>query len=302
MIDRGRLLFVYNPVAGRGAVKPNLSDIIETFCKEGYEVTVRATLGPKDATEYVIKYGESFDRIVCCGGDGTLNEVTDGLMALSKRPACGYISAGTMNDFAHSFELPKKMEDAAYVAATGTPYTCDIGEINGDFFDYVAAFGAFTEVAYETNQVAKNTLGKLAYFFEGVKRLAGIKKYKIHVKAEDVEFEDVVLYGMVTNSFSVGGFLSLFDDNVSLNDGLLEAFFIKAPKNILEMQTIVTALLSGDVNNEFFYYMHIKDIVIECEENISWTVDGEFGGSYKTARIVTHKNAISFIHGNNGKN
>ncbi len=302
MIDRGRLLFIYNPNAGRGVVKTQLSGIIETFCKEGFEVTVRATLGPKDATEYIARYGKDFDRIVCCGGDGTLNETTDGIMALDKRPVCGYIPSGTVNDFAHSFELPKKMEEAAYVAATGLPYLYDIGEINGDYFDYIAAFGAFTEVAYETNQIAKNILGKLAYFFEGVKRLAAIKKYNIHVKAEDVEFEDVVLYGMVTNSFSVGGFLSLFDDNVSLNDGMLEAFFIKAPKNIIEMQSIVSALLSGDVTNEYFYYMHIRDITIECEEDISWTVDGEYGGSFKTSHIRTHNNAISFVRGNNGKN
>ena len=179
-----RLLFIYNPNAGRGVVKNHISGIIETFCSHGYEVSVYATSEKGDASSCVKQRGMEFDRIVCCGGDGTLNEVTDGLMVLDSVPPCGYIPAGTVNDFAHSFNLPKDMNEAAEIAVTGIPVLCDIGEINGDYFDYVAAFGAFTDVPYETNQAAKNILGKLAYLLEGAKRLRKIRKYNITIDTD----------------------------------------------------------------------------------------------------------------------
>lgn len=295
--DVKRLLFIYNPNAGRGIIKKNLSDIIELFCNEGYDVSVVATKNEGDAKNAVVERGKWFDRVVCCGGDGTLNDITDGMMELENRPLCGYIPAGTVNDFAHSFKLPQNMLDAAKVAIFGQECFCDIGELNGDYFDYVAAFGAFTDVSYETSQVSKNILGKLAYFFEGVKKLGSIKKHRIKVTTGDEIIEDEVIYGMVTNSFSVGGFLSLFDDDVALDDGRLEAFFIKAPKNILEFQTIINALLSGDVTCRLFYYRHITEICIECEEALRWTVDGEYGGAFTQAVIKTHKKAIPFVRG-----
>lgn len=292
-----RLLFIYNPNAGRGIIKKNLSDIIELFCSEGYDVSIVATKNEGDAKNAVVERGKWFDRVVCCGGDGTLNDITDGMMELEKRPLCGYIPAGTVNDFAHSFKLPQNMLDAAKVAIFGEECFCDVGELNGDYFDYVAAFGAFTEVSYETSQVSKNILGKLAYFFEGVKKLGNIKKNRIKVTIGDEVIEDDVIYGMITNSFSVGGFLSLFDDDVALDDGRLEAFFIKAPKNIIEFQTIINALLSGDVTCELFYYRHITEICIESEETLSWTVDGEFGGDFKSVVIKVHEKAIPFVRG-----
>lgn len=292
-----RLLFIYNPNAGRGIIKKNLSDILELFCRAGYEVSVFATQGEGDAKKALVRRGRLFDRIVCCGGDGTLNDITDGMMELEDRPLCGYIPAGTVNDFARSFKLPQNMIDAAKVAITGEKCFCDIGELNGDYFDYVAAFGAFTEVSYETPQATKNILGKLAYFLEGVKKLGSIKKNRIKVTIGDEVIEDDVIYGMVTNSFSVGGFLSLFDDDVALDDGKLEAFFIKAPKNILEFQPIINALLAGDVNCNMFYYRHITEISIESEEPLKWTVDGEYGGAYKTSVIRTYEKAIPFVRG-----
>lgn len=298
IVIKQRLLFVYNPNAGRGVIKNNLSAIIETFCRAGYEITVYATSKSGDATNIVIQIGEEYDIIACCGGDGTLNEVTDGLMKLDKRPPCGYIPAGTVNDFAHSFNLPNKMNDAAKVVVEGKPFLYDIGSLNGDYFDYIAAFGAFTEVSYETSQSSKNILGKLAYFFEGVKRLPSIRKYKVCISVGDEIIEDEIIYGMITNSFTVGGFLSLFDANVALDDGKFEALFIKAPKNVIELQSIINALLSSDVNCKYFYYYNVSRIEIRSEEAISWTVDGEFGGSFCEAEIINHARAISFIRGN----
>lgn len=292
-----RLLLIYNPNAGRGVIRNNLSAIIELFCRHGYEVTVRPTEKKGDGARIVEENAGRFDRIVCSGGDGTLNDVTDGLMRLEKKVPCGYIPAGTVNDFAHSFNLPSNMTEAAKVAVTGSPFLCDIGEMNGDYFDYIAAFGAFTEVSYETSQFFKNILGKLAYFLEGVKRLPTIRKYKVNIEFEDVRIEDEFIYGMVTNSFSVGGFLSLFDDNVALDDGKLEAFFIKSPKNVVELQSIVNALLGSDVKCKYFRYFHVEEIKITFDKPVSWTVDGEFGGEFSEVYVKNHMRAVPFIRG-----
>lgn len=293
-----KILFVYNPHAGRGVIRNHLSQIIELMCKNGSEVTIYSTESAGDARRIVSENGNRFDKVICSGGDGTLNEVTDGLMAIEKVIPCGYIPAGTVNDFAHSFSLPSAMVKAAEVAVSGTPFLCDIGDLNGDYFDYIAAFGAFTDVSYETPQLSKNILGKLAYFLEGVKRIPTLRKYTIQVEMEEESFEDEIIYGMITNSFSVGGFLSLFDDDVALDDGKFEAFFVKAPKNIVELQQIITALLASDVTCKYFRYYHVSSIKIKCEESISWTIDGEFGGEYKEVCVTNHQKAIPFIRGN----
>ncbi len=293
-----KLLFIYNPNAGRGVVKNQLSGIIETFCGAGYEVTVCPTFKAGDARDIVIEKADRHDRIICCGGDGTLNEVTNGLMALENKVPCGYIPAGTVNDFARSFGLPQNMIEAAGVAACGEVFMSDIGELNGRCFDYVAAFGALADVSYETNQNIKNVIGRLAYFLEGVKRLASIRKYSIHIEADGEIINDDVIYGMITNSFSVGGILSMSDEKVVLDDGKLEALFIKAPKNLIELQSVINALVSGDTSCKHFYYRHIENIKIVCYEEICWSLDGEFGGAFTETDIKTHCRCIPFIRQN----
>lgn len=290
-----RLLFVYNPNAGRGEIREYLSEIVEMFAEHNCEVTIFPTRKQGDAARIVRERAAGFDRVVCCGGDGTLNEVTDGLMELENKIPCGYIPAGTVNDFAHSFNLPSDMIEAAQIAVTGDEFLYDIGDLNGDYFDYIAAFGAFTEVSYETSQISKNILGKLAYFFEGVKKLPSLRKYKVKIQIGDELLEEEVIYGMISNSFSVAGFLSLFDDDVALDDGKLEAFFIKAPKNILEFQAIINGLLMKDMNCKHFMYYHVDEIKIKSRKLISWTVDGEYGGSYKEVCIKNHSRAIPFV-------
>lgn len=290
-----KMLFVYNPAAGRGEVRDNLSEIIEMFCEQGYSVNVYATSRGGDARRCVTEYGKEYDLIVCCGGDGTLNEVTDGLMTIDDRPPCGYIPAGTTNDFAKSFMLPSDMVEAAKLIIDGAPFAYDIGEVNGDYFDYIAGFGAFTEVSYATTRMAKNIFGKLAYFLEGVKRLASVRKYDVEITIGEEVIKEKVIYGMVTNSFSVAGFLSLYKEEAKLDDGLFEAFFIRAPKNPVELQAIISALFAGDVSCKHFIYRQVNEIKIVADEPLSWTIDGEYGGTFFETDIKNHQKAVRFI-------
>ena len=169
------LLFIVNPTAGRTQSKGPLFDAVSVFSDAGYLVRVRATAAHGDATAIAKEEGGEYDVVACCGGDGTLNETVDGLMRLEHPPVLGYIPAGTTNDFATSLGIPKNMEKAARTAVDGLAVHVDVGRLNERHFAYVAAFGAFTDVAYATPQDAKNILGKLAYLVEGAQRLTSLQ-------------------------------------------------------------------------------------------------------------------------------
>ena len=199
-----KMLFIYNPCAGKGAMKSKLSDVMETFMRADYEVTVYATQREREATELVMELGEKYDRIVCSGGDGTLHEVTQGLMNMpaESRPVCGYIPTGTVNDFARGLKLPTRVRNAAKTAVTDKIKPMDIGLMNGEVFTYVAAFGAFTSVSYETPQAFKNLLGRAAYIVEGMGQVGNIKAYPMTIETKNEK---------ITDEFLVKGYYRNYD-------------------------------------------------------------------------------------------
>ena len=162
-----RLLFIFNPRSGQGKIREYLTDILDEMIKAGFEVTVYLTQGQKDAQRVACEEAEHYDRIVCSGGDGTLDEVVTGVMTSGCRIPIGYIPAGSTNDFGNSLGIDKNMVHAAQIAVGGQLFPCDIGRFNQDYFVYVAAFGLFTEVSYQTSQDLKNMLGHAAYILEG---------------------------------------------------------------------------------------------------------------------------------------
>lgn len=205
-----RLLFIYNPHAGKELLKPKISDIVDIFVKAGYEVTIYPTQSYRDAYRKVKEYNsKEYELVVCSGGDGTIDEVVSGMMTRRDRDPVGYIPTGTTNDFANSLHIPKGLLKAADNAVNGVVFPCDIGRFNQDTFVYIAAFGLFTDVSYETDQAMKNVLGHLAYILEGAKRIFNVPSYRIKVCHGGEEIEGEFIYGMVTNSRSVGGFRSM---------------------------------------------------------------------------------------------
>lgn len=290
-----KMLFIYNPHAGKAAIKTKLSDIIELFVGADYEVTIYSTREKKDATRIVTEKGAEYDYVVCSGGDGTLNEVVDGLMTLDKRPLCGYMPAGTVNDFATSLKIPKSILAAARNVIEGEPFAYDIGSLNNDHFNYVAAFGAFTQVPYETPQSIKNIFGKLAYLMDGATRIGTLTDYKLHIEYDSSVVEGSFIFGMIANSNSVAGLKGLTGKNVKLNDGLFEVVLVKYPNTPAEMQAIINGLLTRKHDDIYIYSFRASHIEITSEEELSWTVDGEYGGTYKKAVIENHREAIQFI-------
>lgn len=292
-----KLLFIYNPISGKERIKAKLSDIVESFVSEEYEVTIYSTRAKGDATRlaYECCMETEYDVVACSGGDGTLNEVICGIMKLEKKPKIGYIPSGTTNDFATSLRIHKDMNKAAETIGNGQVFQCDIGAINERFFTYVVGFGAFTEVSYETSQAAKNTLGRLAYILEGAKRLASLKSYHIILEYDGTTIEDDFIYGMISNSESVGGFKLMGKREVTLDDGRFEIFMIRMPKNLIDLQVIINSLLMEKENDKFIFTASTDKVTLHSSEPISLSVDGEFGGSYEEITITNHQKAIDFL-------
>lgn len=288
-----KMLFVFNPKAGKGRIKMHLLDIVDIFSSHDYEVIIRATQAPKDAYEKAKEYADSVDLIVCSGGDGTLDEVVTGITEKNSNVPIGYIPAGSTNDFANSLFMPKSMVKAAQMIMEEKLYHCDIGRFNSQTFAYVAAFGLFTDVSYETDQDLKNVLGHVAYLLEGVKRLFDIKSYHMKVTSEEIQVEDDFIVGMITNSRSVGGFKNLTGKNVDMNDGLFEVTLIRHPKNPLQLQEIMTTLVMAEDNTDMIYSFKSKKLMIETEEEVPWTLDGEFGGDHTYVEIENRHKALN---------
>ncbi len=280
-----KLLFIYNPKAGKAKIKNRLADILDIFARAQYEITVFPTQARGDARNLMEYRGKGYDLVVCGGGDGTLDEVVTGMAEGGFKTPIGYIPAGSTNDFGGSLSLPKNMLKAAEIAVHGRNFPCDIGSFNEDIFVYIAAFGIFTEVSYETDQDAKNTLGHMAYILEGVKRLSSIKSYPMRVSYKDNIIIDDFIFGMITNSISVGGFKNITGKNVLLDDGLFEVTLIKKPKNPVELNNIVVSLLNHDIDSNVMYCFRTEKLVLESTEPVAWTLDGENGGSHKSVQI-----------------
>ncbi|MFV0363727.1 MAG: diacylglycerol/lipid kinase family protein [Suipraeoptans sp.] len=293
-----RLLFIYNPHAGKELLKAKLSDVIDIFVKAGYSVTVHPTQAYRDGYKVVKSYkSEDYDLVVCSGGDGTIDEIVTGMMQrdIDERDVIGYIPTGTTNDFANSLHIPKNLLGAADVAVNGTPFSCDVGKFNHDIFVYIAAFGLFTDVSYQTKQEVKNVLGHLAYILEGTKRIFNVPSYKLKVTHDEEVIEDEFIYGMVTNSKSVGGFKHIIGKNVAFDDGVFEVTLIKTPKNPIELQEIVGALLIEQIDTKHMYNFRSGFIKIESDEELPWTLDGEFGGAHYEVEIENLKQQLCIM-------
>lgn len=295
-----KLMFVYNPKAGKAKIRTLLSDIIEVFDRAGYSVTVHPTRRRGDTARSMTRYAEEFDRIVVSGGDGTLNEALSGIRKGAERglniSALGYIPTGSTNDFAVSLGIPTDPISAARVAAQGDIFPCDAGTFNGRPFVYVAAFGAFTQASYATPQQTKNALGHFAYILEGIKSLPQIKGISMTVQSDRETFSGKYLYGMVSNTTSVGGFNGIYaGQQVALDDGLLEVLLIKEPRSLAEHSELVSDLLRINLNSRYITLLKTKKVTFLTETPTPWTLDGEFGGDPDVAEICAIPDAYRIL-------
>ena len=287
-----KLLFVFNPFSGKALIRNYLLEIVDTMVKADYEVTIYPTQCAGDAKEKVQREAIGYDLVVCSGGDGTLDETVSGIMNCGKRVPLGYIPAGSTNDFATSIGIPKDMEAAAFDAVNGEPFPCDIGRFNDTNFVYVAAFGLFTDVSYKTSQEWKNVLGHAAYILEGIKGLHEIPAFLMQVEFNNCCIQDEFIYGMITNSTSVGGFKGMTGTDVQLDDGVFEVTLIKKPRNPIELNEIIASLVNLVDDTNMIYSFKTEHVKFTAKKAIPWTLDGEYGGDHAEVEIENLKQAV----------
>lgn len=292
-----KAFMVINPVAGQKKIKPALADVIGKFNQNGYCTEVYITQKSVAVEDYVAEHCKKSDLVVCCGGDGTLNNVVNGIIKAEIDIPLGYIPAGSTNDFAAGLSLPSNPEAAAERILTGKAHPHDVGQIDGDRrFVYVSSFGAFSETSYMTSQSLKNALGHLAYVLEGTKALKSIKPIALKAEFDGEKISGNFLFGAVANSTSMGGIVRLKDPDINFSDGLFEVILIKGPKNILELQGIINCLLTYKYDPRYILFLRTSRARFEFKNPAEWSLDGERYIGKKTADISILKHKINFLY------
>lgn len=290
-----KLLFIVNPRAGKTKSRTPLFDAVARFSKAGYLVNVFVTEGSGDATRVAAEMGGDYDLVVCAGGDGTLNETLSGLMTLEKRPQLGYLPNGSTNDFAASLHLSSYPVTAACAIIEGKPFRLDIGQHNDRYFAYVASFGAFTRTSYSASQAAKNALGHLAYILEGIGDLDSLRPYNCRVEADGEVFEGDFIFGGICNSTSLGGLVKLDPARVQMDDGKFELLLLRMPKTVIDLNNLITGITRMEYDQPGVIFRHISSITLTTDDDIPWSLDGEYAPSAPRVEIRNLSGAVELL-------
>ena len=295
VIDMKKMLFIMNPFAGVKRANRHLADILLTFTQAGYEVITHMTLGRGDATVVAREKGKDVDLVVCCGGDGTLNETITGLLSAGADTPIGYIPAGSTNDFASSLKLPTNILKAAQTIVEGEPVSYDVGRFGNRYFSYVASFGAFTRSSYATPQNIKNALGHTAYVLSGITELSQIRNEHVKMEIDGQTVEGDFLFGAICNSTSVGGILTLDPKQVDMGDGLFEILLVRAPENLGEIHECIQAPQSQKYNCAMLTFRSAQKVRIFADPEMPWTLDGEKEDGHETVEVENLHHAIRLM-------
>lgn len=295
-METRKLLLIVNPCSGRAKMRGELLRVTEILSSAGFEVTVYPTKARGDATVRVSNLkNDEYDRIVVCGGDGTLNEVITGLMQSNIKCKIGYIPSGTLNEWSSGLNISKNIAAAARDATSDRTILLDLGEFGDKYFTYTASFGAFTEASYSAPQDIKNVLGRAAYFFEGIKSLGNIKPHHLKFTCNGGAIEGDFLFGAITNSMSVGGIVKFQETAVNLNDGYFEVLLIRNPDTIVKFQSIVDGILRQDLNRDGIEFFKTKEIIVEGGADVPWTLDGEYSACTDKMKISNISSALQLV-------
>ncbi len=290
-----KMLFVMNPFAGQKRANRFLPEILSLYNRAGYDVTAYMTGGQGDAAQTVLRQAPDMDLIVCCGGDGTLNETVSGVLRSGADVPIGYIPAGSTNDFASSMKLSSNIMQAAQDVLDGKPTRLDVGDFGGRYFSYVASFGAFTRSSYVTPQNIKNALGHTAYLLEGIQELSQIRKEHIRMELDGQVVEDDFLFGAISNSTSVGGILTLDPRQVDMGDGKFEILLVRAPRSLAEISECILAVQSQKYNCAMITFRSTSHVRVYASEDMPWTLDGEREDGHSCVDVHNLHHAIRLI-------
>lgn len=245
-----------------------------------------------DVTRYIEENGERFDVVAVFGGDGTLNEATNGLMKLKYKPVISYFPTGTMNDFGTNFGLTNDMKQCANIACAGHIESFDVGKMNSRYFNYVAGFGAFCNVSYETKQELKKQIGNLAYIIKAIHEIPNLHPYHVKMNLDGKVFEKDLMFGLIINGNRVAGFEMVEQADNTFKDGLFDIILVEHTPNPLELYNYPLGVLHPELNMKYVERYQAKSIIIESQEKLAWTLDGEEGEETLVARVENISQAL----------
>ena len=294
-MSQKRLTMIVNPRAGRRGFSRALGPALEIFDAAGYRLEVCFTQYSGHGRKLAAEHAAGSDLLVCMGGDGTLSEVVSGLMDVQARPQLGYIPMGSTNDMAATLGMPSGSAACArHILASGGR-ELDVGRTgDGQYFAYVAAFGAFTDVCYSTPQEAKNKLGHLAYLLEGGAQLANLPHYRCRVEYDGGAQEGDFIFGGLLNTVSMAGMLRFDESLVDLQDGRFELLLVRTPKNAVELSDAVTDLLTRRYRGKEVTLVQTSQARFLFQEPVPFTRDGEDGGTHRELLLSAVPRAIDF--------
>lgn len=293
-----KLLFIINPNSGKRSSKANLIDALNIFSKNGYQVEVYCTQAQNDCFEKICKQGSKYDIVVVSGGDGTLNETTNAMMYLDEksRPVIGYIPTGTMNDFSKNFDLSSDFEESALKIVNGRTDEFDIGRINQRYFNYVAGFGAFTRVSYETERDLKENIGDMAYLISGISELGNLHPIHVRMDIDGVKYENDLILGLIVNGCKVSGMDMVQKEEGLMKDGFFDLILVEWSDNVLDWIRYPIGLFNPQINDRFVHRVRAKSVHIETDYAIDWTIDGEKGDSTTVADVINIPTPLKILY------
>ena len=291
-MNRKKVLVLINPNSGKKNSKESVLDALNLFSANNYQMEIYLSQKPMDVTRYIEENGERFDVVAVFGGDGTLNEATNGLMKLKHKPIISYFPTGTMNDFGTNFGLTNDMKQCANIACAGHIESFDVGKINSRYFNYVAGFGAFCNVSYETKQELKKQIGNLAYIIKALHEIPNLHPYHVKMNLDGKVFEKDLMFGLIINGNRVAGFEMVEKADNTFKDGLFDIILVEHTPNPLELYNYPLGVLHPELNMKYVERYQAKSIVIESQEKLAWTLDGEEGEETLVACVENLSQAL----------
>ena len=297
-MNRKKVLVLINPNSGKKNSKESVLDALNVFSANNYQMEIYLSQKPMDVTRYIEENGERFDVVAVFGGDGTLNEATNGLMKLKHKPVISYFPTGTMNDFGTNFGLTNDMKQCANIACDGHIESFDVGKMNSRYFNYVAGFGAFCNVSYETKQELKKQIGNLAYIIKAIHEIPNLHPYHVKMNLEGKVFEKDLMFGLIINGNRVAGFEMVEQADNTFKDGLFDIILVEHTPNPLELYNYPLGVLHPELNMKYVERYQAKSIIIESQEKLAWTLDGEEGEETLVARVENISQALQIYASN----
>ena len=294
---------IYNPTSGKELIKKNLADILSILEECGYEASAFATTPEENSARNEAHRAAraGFDLLVAAGGDGTINEVVNGIAPLKRRPKMAIIPAGTTNDYARALKIPRdNIVKAAEVIKKNQTVKMDIGQAGKNYFINIAAGGHLTELTYEVPSELKSIFGYLAYLAKGAEMLPRVKPIKMRMTYDEGVYEGNASMFFLGLTNSVGGFQQIVPD-AKLDDGKFSLIIVKTA-NIFEILHLVALMLNGGKHVEDHRLIYTKTSYLHAEtleknNKMMINLDGEYGGDAPMTFKNMHQHIEIFANG-----